>query len=167
MFNNKLYPAFHFFFETDSLSFEEKREIKSLHLQTYNVFLITGFLQKRILKKKKMKWKRQRCCAGACGMFRVSVSWGTRRDPFSTYAWGQLFRFVTIKVLKRFELLDERFVLILQHGHSVFQTFNVLFLFPAALPCCLPVVEAHYYGQVIIEDTKLITPTKNTVKLRF
>lgn len=115
--------------------------------------------------------KKDRCCAGACGMFRVSVSRGTRRDPFSTYAWGQLFRFVTVKVLKRFELLDERFVLILQHGHSVFQTFNILFLFPAALPCCLPVVETHYYSQAVIEDTKLVTHTKNaifkTIKLRL
>lgn len=56
MFNNETVPCISFFFfETDSLSFEEKREIKSLHLQTYNVFLITGFLQKRILKKKKKK----------------------------------------------------------------------------------------------------------------
>lgn len=137
------------------LSFEKptlfplKRNGENKKVYTYNVFVITDFfLQKRVFKKRTNRnEKRWRCCTGACGMFRVFVSWGTWM-LFSTCML--LFRFVTVKVLKRFKLLDECFVLILQHSHSVFQTFHVLFLFPAAFPRCLPVVEPDHYSQEFI-----------------
>lgn len=44
-----------------------------------------------------------------------------------------LLSFVAVDVLQRFQLLDQRLVLVLQHGHAVLQTLDVLLLFPAAL----------------------------------
>jgi len=45
-----------------------------------------------------------------------------------------LIIFLTIQFFERFEFFDERFVLVLQHRHSVLQTFDVLFLFSSTLP---------------------------------
>ena len=46
---------------------------------------------------------------------------------------------MAVQVFEGFEFLDERFVLVLQHGDAVLQTLDVLLLLPAALAGCLPV----------------------------
>ena len=51
---------------------------------------------------------------------------------------GALLCFVAVQVFEGLELLDERLVLVLQHGHAVLQTLDVLLLLPAALPGSLP-----------------------------
>lgn len=50
----------------------------------------------------------------------------------------QLLGFVTVNVLQCFQLFDQCLVLVFQHSYAVFQTFDVFFLFPAALARCLP-----------------------------
>lgn len=40
---------------------------------------------------------------------------------------------LTVELLERLQLVDERLVLRLQHGHPVLQAFDVLLLFPTAL----------------------------------
>ena len=45
---------------------------------------------------------------------------------------------MTVQVFKCFEFLDEGFILVLQNGHSVLQTLDVLLLLPATLPSGLP-----------------------------
>lgn len=49
-----------------------------------------------------------------------------------------LLRFVAVQVFEGFEFLDEGFVLVLQHGHAVLQTLDVLLLLPATLAGRLP-----------------------------
>lgn len=49
-----------------------------------------------------------------------------------------LLRFVAVDVLQCFQLFNQRFVLVFQHGDAVLQTFDVLLLFPATLARCLP-----------------------------
>ena len=49
-----------------------------------------------------------------------------------------LLGLMAVKVFQRFQLLDQGLVLVLQHGHAVLQTPDVLFLFPAAFSSCLP-----------------------------
>ena len=43
-----------------------------------------------------------------------------------------------VEFLQLLEFLDERFVLVLQHGNAVFQTLDVLFLLPSAFAGGLP-----------------------------
>ena len=50
---------------------------------------------------------------------------------------GQLL--LAVELLERLELLDERLVLVLQHGHATLQTLDVLLLLPPALARRLPV----------------------------
>lgn len=62
----------------------------------------------------------------------------------SLCTWGQtgtwrLLRFVAVQVFEGFKFLDEGFVLVLQHGHAVLQTLDVLFLLPTTFTCCLSV----------------------------
>jgi len=75
-----------------------------------------------------------------------------------------LLRFVAVQVFEGFEFLDEGFVLVLQHGHTVLQTLDVLLLLPATLPGRLPVghedrvwVDVHGYraSQGLAASTKL------------
>lgn len=49
-----------------------------------------------------------------------------------------LLGFVAVQVFEGFKFLDEGFVLVLQHGHAVLQTLDVLLLLPAALAGSLP-----------------------------
>jgi len=46
---------------------------------------------------------------------------------------------LTVKLFERLEFLNQRLVLILQHGYTVLQTLDVLFLLPSALLGRLPV----------------------------
>ena len=43
-----------------------------------------------------------------------------------------------VELLQLLELLDERLVLVLQHGDAILQTFDVLFLLPPAFAGGLP-----------------------------
>lgn len=52
-----------------------------------------------------------------------------------------LLGLVAVNVLQRFQLFNQGLVLVFQHGHAVFQTFDILFLFPAALTGCFPAEE--------------------------
>lgn len=55
-----------------------------------------------------------------------------------------LLRFVAVQVFEGFEFLDEGFVLVLQHGHAVLQTLDVLLLLPATLAGRLPARHKHH-----------------------
>lgn len=60
-------------------------------------------------------------------------------SPCQALGGPLLLRFVAVQVFEGFQFLDERFVLVLQHGHAVLQTFDVLLLLPATLARRLPV----------------------------
>lgn len=87
-------------------------------------------------------------------------------SPCPAVRWPLLLRFVAVQVFEGFQFLDERFVLVLQHGHAVLQTFDVLLFLPATLASCLPVwhrdhVSAH--GVTFTCMAKSFQPTKRFV----
>lgn len=51
---------------------------------------------------------------------------------------------LAVELFEGFELLDEGFVLVLQHGHSVLQALDVFLLLAPTLAGCFPVLlKAH------------------------
>lgn len=74
-------------------------------------------------------------------LYKGTHGWGWAGEPLRTpgVAPPPLLCFVAVQVFEGFELLDERLVLVLQHGHAVLQTLDVLLLLPATFPCRLPV----------------------------
>ena len=60
---------------------------------------------------------------------------------------------LTVKLFERLEFLNQRLVLILQHGDAVLQTLDVLFLLPSALLGRLPVS----HKPTTISQTLLLT----------
>lgn len=72
-----------------------------------------------------------------------------------------LLRFVAVNVLQGFQLFNQRLVLVFQHGHAVFQTFDVLFLFPATLACRLP---AGRGGEKPVSNSWRVNVCKNCLK---
>lgn len=69
--------------------------------------------------------------------FAAAVCKRRRLQPVTTKQ-PPLLSFVAVNVLQCFQLFNQGLVLVFQHSHAVFQTFDVLFLFPAALASCLP-----------------------------
>lgn len=52
-----------------------------------------------------------------------------------------LLSFVAVNVFQGFELLNQGLVLVFQNCHAVFQTLDVLLLFPATFTSCFPEAE--------------------------
>ena len=71
---------------------------------------------------------------------------------------GQLL--LTVELLERLELLNQRLVLVLEHGHPALQTLDVLLLLPPTLTRSLPAD-----GEGNSHD--LITPDRYLTRLLF
>lgn len=52
----------------------------------------------------------------------------------------ELFRFMAVKVFKCFQFFNKCLVLVLQDGHSVLQTLDILLFLPATFTSCLSVL---------------------------
>lgn len=89
------------------------------------------------------------------------------RWPFFFLSFFLLW-FVAVQVFEGFEFLDEGFVLVLQHGHAVLQTLDVLLLLPATLASCLPVWHRDRESEWLHKMWGLKLPeTFNTILSRY